>query len=146
MSESRPAQFAYEIERLRNMEDRRTGSERRMAISSQTAPVGDGAVVLDAVLARVLDMELRETLSAAAGYEALRDDLIARAEMGLKKYGTRLRLHNGRVAEVDVYQEILDALMYAMQCRLEGHDTAPARWVELLASLAAQLAVELNKR
>jgi hypothetical protein len=42
-------------------------------------------------------------------------DLLARAEMGEQKYGTKLRAHNGRDALIDAYQEALDLVMYLRQ-------------------------------
>lgn len=42
-------------------------------------------------------------------------DLEARVEMGRVQYGERLRAHNGRDAMVDLYQELLDACLYARQ-------------------------------
>ena len=42
-----------------------------------------------------------------------------RAEMGLYSYNTYLRPHNGRNALVDLYQELLDAVLYLRQHLLE---------------------------
>ena len=42
-------------------------------------------------------------------------DLEARAEMGKRKYGTRLQTHNGRDALMDAYQEALDLCVYLRQ-------------------------------
>lgn len=50
---------------------------------------------------------------------ALMADLEARAQLGEKKYGERLRAHNGRRPRVDAYQEFLDAWMYLRQDREE---------------------------
>ena len=44
---------------------------------------------------------------------------IARAEAGQKKYGTMLRVHNGRDPLWDAYQEALDLSMYLRQAILE---------------------------
>lgn len=62
-----------------------------------------------------------------AGYEVLPlviSDLRARAAAGLLKYGTALKTGNGRDALVDLYQELLDAAMYARQRIAEGDDAA----------------------
>ncbi len=120
------------------------GSDRRMAAASQEKPTGDGQIVLDAVLTQLANMSSNGSL-IAAGAQPLREDLIARADIGLKKYGTRLRVKNGRRAIVDLYQELLDALMYSMQARLEG-DREAGQYVELLMKLCTQVAVDLNKR
>lgn len=42
-------------------------------------------------------------------------DLNRRAIGGEKKYGTRLKTHNGRSATLDAYQEVLDAMCYVRQ-------------------------------
>jgi hypothetical protein len=121
-----------------------TNTNKRLATSSQTPPTGDGAIVLDAVLQRIHNMASVSSIPFLS-LEPLREDLTARAEMGLKKYGTKLRVNNGRRAIVDFYQEMQDALMYAMQARLEG-DKETGQYFELLASVTARVAVELNKR
>lgn len=46
----------------------------------------------------------------------LRDDMRARHEMGVAKYGTALHVWNGRDAAVDAYQEALDLCVYLRQC------------------------------
>ncbi len=50
--------------------------------------------------------------------ELVKADIEARAQMGEKKYGERLRAYNGRNALLDAYQEALDLCMYLRQ-RLE---------------------------
>ncbi|HVN78555.1 MAG TPA: hypothetical protein VMW38_06120 [Terriglobia bacterium] len=45
----------------------------------------------------------------------VRNDLEARAKVGEKKYGERLKPHNGRDPLVDAYQEALDLAMYLRQ-------------------------------
>lgn len=46
-------------------------------------------------------------------------DIRERDKAGETKYGTRLRLRNGRNAKVDLYQELLDAVVYATQSYFE---------------------------
>lgn len=49
-------------------------------------------------------------------------DLIARDEMGFKKYGQNLETYDGRNTLVDAYQEALDLLQYLRKYREElGH-------------------------
>jgi hypothetical protein len=43
----------------------------------------------------------------------------ARAVLGLERYGTALETHNGRCATKDTLDELLDALFYHVQERLE---------------------------
>jgi len=124
--------------------ERRSAADRRQAVDSQTPPTGDGKIVLDAVLARITEMVGCQSISLNGGF-ALSADLKARAEMGLKKYGTELRVNNGRRAVVDLYQEVQDAIMYAMQCQLEGDDFG-GMYVESFMLYACQIAGELDRR
>lgn len=43
------------------------------------------------------------------------EDIEARREFGIKKYGTPLQAFNGRDALMDLYQELLDAVCYVRQ-------------------------------
>jgi hypothetical protein len=47
--------------------------------------------------------------------DLVKKDLEDRAEVGNKKYGTYLMTHNGRDALMDLYQELLDSVMYIRQ-------------------------------
>lgn len=49
------------------------------------------------------------------GRQALAGDLLGRGAFGVRKYGTMLQPHNGRRADRDCYEEVLDALAYAEQ-------------------------------
>lgn len=46
-------------------------------------------------------------------------DMQARDKVGRERYGTRLQPHNGRDALVDMYQELLDAVVYCRQAIFE---------------------------
>ena len=46
-------------------------------------------------------------------------DIADRDKRGEAKYGTRLKPHNGRDALVDLYQEMLDAVVYCRQVIFE---------------------------
>ena len=48
-------------------------------------------------------------------------DLQARAEVGEKRYGEKLKPFNGRNGLLDAYQEALDLVMYLRQCLYEKH-------------------------
>ena len=126
------------------------GSDCRDAARQQAAPVGQGDVVLDAVLQRLNQIfghaerhveEPRDVINLEQ-LAAVRKALIERAEFGEKKYGTKLRILNGRSASLDCYQELLDAIMYAMQARMENRDSQTAALVEILIGLAAQISEE----
>ncbi len=77
-----------------------------------------GPAVWDLAIARLVT-------SAPAGPEV--DGLVAMARardaMGTRKYGTRLRPHDGRSSLVDSLQEKLDDLVYLEKGLAEGHDT-----------------------
>ncbi len=61
-----------------------------------------------------------------ADVEALvHKDLRARIDSGEKKYGERLTTHNGRDALLDLYQELLDAVVYLRQALYERDNPAP---------------------
>ena len=122
---------------------KRTSADRFAAVA-EAKPTGDGRIVLDAVVQELGNMVGFRAVPFLA-FEPLKEDLIARAEMGEKKYGTKLRIRNGRKAAVDCYQEVLDGVMYAMQARLEG-DHKVGRHFEALMQIAAQIAAELNVR
>ena len=49
-------------------------------------------------------------------------DMLDRARVGQKKYGTRLMTHNGRDALMDAYQEALDLVMYLKQALMEREE------------------------
>jgi hypothetical protein len=115
-------------------------------MAAQNKPTGDGPIVLDYVTDLIDGWLLNTFTTKREGLEAVREDLIARAEMGQKKYGTKLRVNNGRRAEVDLYQELMDALMYAMQAKAEGSSRIAAGYTELLLELCRQLAAELDKQ
>jgi hypothetical protein len=110
------------------------------AATPEPPPTGDGAVVLDALLKKIDECGMGHAhlfpLQAR-----VRADLVARAEFGLKKYGTRLRTNNGRNAITDLYQEVLDAIMYSMQARMEGKHAGTL--VESFLTLAQLIAKEL---
>lgn len=71
--------------------------QERPAVRQQSAPTGDGTVIVDELIT----------------------DLQARKEFGTQKYGTPLRAHNGRNALLDAYQEALDLVIYLKQCLVE---------------------------
>jgi hypothetical protein len=51
------------------------------------------------------------------------EDLKARAEMGKNKYGTYLEINNGRDSLNDLYQEMIDGIIYLKQFILERNKT-----------------------
>lgn len=49
----------------------------------------------------------------------VRDDLVAREQLGRENYGTSLYPHNGRKALQDAYEEALDLACYLKQALIE---------------------------
>lgn len=52
-------------------------------------------------------------------------DVVARVDLGLERYGTKLQTHNGRDALWDAYQEAIDLCMYLRQAILEREGEEP---------------------
>jgi hypothetical protein len=50
--------------------------------------------------------------TAPAVWDLVIDDMKQRDSFGNKKYGTRLQPYNGRDYLVDLYQEMLDSIVY----------------------------------
>lgn len=126
--------------------------DTRKAATPEKPPTGNGAIVFEYVAQKLTAMILAACLpqalgplDSADGLAAVLSDLEARAKVGREKYGTFLRVNNGRQAIVDLYQEVQDAIMYSAQARMEGDKIAGA-FVESLIGTAAMLAEELNKR
>lgn len=51
--------------------------------------------------------------------ESVITDIGERLKLGISRYGTGLQPHNGRDADQDLYEELLDAVMYMKQRMLE---------------------------
>lgn len=52
-------------------------------------------------------------------WESVVEDMNIRDQAGCFKYGTPLQAHNGRDAKLDLYQELLDAVVYCKQDMIE---------------------------
>jgi len=76
----------------------------------QQLPTGDGQDVA---------REVVRLLEADPATAILIDDIEARVASGEKKYGTRLKTDNGRNVDLDLYQEVLDAMNYSVQAFLQ---------------------------
>lgn len=83
----------------------------------------------------------------------LRADMRERHELGVKKYGTPLRVWNGRDPVVDAYQEALDLVVYATQAleRLGSASLKPSSnlnarlTLDVVRHTALQAAVRLGE-
>lgn len=80
------------------------------AAQRQQLPTGDGQDVAHEVV---------KILSADPETAILIADIESRVASGEKKYGTRLKTDNGRNVDLDLYQEVLDAMNYSMQAFLQ---------------------------
>jgi hypothetical protein len=50
------------------------------------------------------------------------EDIEARKQTGIERYGTPLQAHNGRNVDLDLYEELLDATTYLRQKLVERAD------------------------
>jgi hypothetical protein len=150
---------SLENDRRKEENERRQQAARRAA-THEPAPTGNGEIILDSAVAVVNRYALR---ARSKGNPSLHDEhllvveaLKARAEMGKAKYGTYLRARNGRNALNDLYQELLDAIMYSEQCRNEAlflafpeenvdNQIVGAGVLESLVELAVRVASQLAK-
>lgn len=69
----------------------------------------------------------------------------ARIAFGEKKYGQRLKTNNGRNVAMDAYQELLDYLSYGMQAYLETGDSFYLNTFNIVASIADEVRIRLNR-
>lgn len=102
-----------------------------VAARTQAAPTGNGIDIAGEAAA-----DLR-----ALGHVDIAEDIEARIRMGEKKYGTRLKSHNGRDAYLDLYQEVLDGINYSKQLVIEGleDDTFFRCLIDLAAAVRTKL-------
>ena len=99
------------------------GNEHSWSAQEQPAPKhNDGPSMHDLVVKDLLSREPQWDLSVGSGRhirDQVADDLLARKEFGLSKYGTHLQTGNGRSFLLDLYQEQQDAVCYARGRLLE---------------------------
>lgn len=78
--------------------------------------------------------------TAPSVQEMVLDDIRARMQVGLQRYGTLLQPHNGRDSLRDLYEELLDAACYARQAIAERpREDVDAAVAEVRAELEPQL-------
>jgi hypothetical protein len=63
----------------------------------------------------VVAQKLPKKTSTVAMWDLVTADIKERDKNGQKKYGVRLQSFNGRNAEIDAYQEVLDLIVYFRQ-------------------------------
>lgn len=110
------------------------------AATHEKAPQLGCITVLDS-LSKIFEARAHEPVS-----QQIWADLNSRATVGLEKYGTRLKTHNGRNALNDAYQEVLDLIMYLRQHVLEiGEDKVGlTRVIELARDIRFMLNLQEN--
>lgn len=91
----------------------------RLAVEDLPAPKDGGALVLPALLDRLLALSASGSLPVALPLQDLTEALTARAELGRRRYGQDLRAGDGR-GLADGAQEDLDGLMYAQRDAMGG--------------------------
>lgn len=75
-------------------------------------------------LSRKEPMPVKNELPAV--WDLVIKDIKDRDEFGTKKYNTRLQPFNGRNVLVDLYQELLDAVVYVRQLIYENEHSNPS--------------------
>ena len=96
------------------------------AATAEPMPSGDGKPVSEELI-----KELREDWGRTPETLDIIKAIAQRSEVGLSKYGTILRVNNGRDCVNDLEQELLDALQYLKQARMEGKKIPRRVLVEL---------------
>lgn len=61
-------------------------------------------------------------------------DIAQRRKVGISRYGTALQPHNGRDALLDLYEELLDGVMYVKQVMVERDQPLPGQVLRDLRS------------
>lgn len=102
---------------LQDVEQQARLGDRKVSVTAKTT--GDGQP-LEARTVREIVREQRQLtgLYGLKGWftEEVADDLEARLDVGEKEYGNKLRV-GWAAARNELYQEILDALLYAISCQ-----------------------------
>jgi hypothetical protein len=63
----------------------------------------------------VIDQPLPVATNGPAIQDLVMADVAQRKQVGIERYGRALQAHNGRDALQDLYEELLDAVMYTRQ-------------------------------
>jgi hypothetical protein len=120
-------------------------------MSDEIIPMGVYTTVVGEDAAKVQPMPTGNGPDVAAevakdlrtkGLEHIAEDTEARIRLGERKYGTRLKAHNGRDAMLDLYQEVLDGINYAKQLVMENKDDDT--FYRHLVDLACLIKVKLD--
>jgi hypothetical protein len=86
-----------------------------------TAATADQPTPTSSDRPHISDIVAAELRATGHGIDlAIADDIDARKQLGISRYGTALQAGNGRDALVDAYQEALDLAVYVQQAVEEG--------------------------
>lgn len=66
-------------------------------------------------MSTIKDQPPPKPVAGPAIQDLVLEDIIERKRVGIERYGQPVLPHNGRDALVDLYQELLDAVMYTRQ-------------------------------
>jgi len=89
---------------------------------------------------------LKDYVKDSIRRDRVRKDVEARLDDGEKRYGLALMTYNGRVAWIDYYQEILDAIAFAVQLEHEQTNSTLAEHMKRTVNNLFSLAVEARAR
>lgn len=98
------------------------------------------------VLPEALDYVIEGSEEGDIIAETVAADLRYRAELGRRKYGTYLTTNNGRDALIDLYEELIDALVYATQYNMQERSDASAEIAGELVVTVYAIAEEVLSR
>lgn len=106
---------------------------REVRPGDQVLPVPNNS--MDIQTGVIMDLERRVADPAAA---ALIGFIERRRDVGIHRYGTALQAHNGRNVLRDLFEEVVDATLYAGQAVAEGRSDLEAAY-EVLLGMAVDL-------
>ena len=102
-------------------------------------------VVEDAVSSHDLVIDdIKSSILSYPGCTELVDDMLARKEFGLRKYGTILHPDNGRDHTKDAYDEVLDLLVYLRTVMESDEDLYDLFWLDYRNAMSTALKLRVR--
>lgn len=89
---------------------------------------------------------VKKHLAFFYNYEKIASDCIYKMEAGEEKYGSVLQTNNGRDADLDAYQDLLDTINYSVQGYYEEDDSFVAAERDLDIDHLCYVAGKIRKR
>ena len=93
----------------------------RQRPGDQPLPIPNGTGDVQSLV--IADLRAREARLKTGIYGRLADDVAARREIGVQRYGTPLQINNGRDVLRDLLDELVDGMVHARQAAMEGFGT-----------------------